>query len=63
MSFVMFGRGKREDLDDEEAEKLTADLKMEIAREVQRVRSVEGLDLEEEFTEKEGFEWGGKGRL
>jgi hypothetical protein len=63
MSFVMFGRGKREDLDDEEAEKLIADLRMEIAREVERVRSVEGLDLEEEFTENEGFEREGKGRL
>ena len=59
----MFGRGKREDLDDEEAEKLIADLRMEIAREVERVRSVEGLDLEEEFTENEGFEREGKGRL
>ncbi|KAL4759098.1 HIT-like domain-containing protein [Aspergillus foveolatus] len=63
MSFVMFGRGKREDLDDEEAEKFIADLRMEIAREVERVRSVEGVDLEEEFTEKEGFEREGKGRL
>lgn len=59
----MFGRGKREDLDDEEAEKLIADLRMEIAREVERVRLVEGVDLEEEFTENEGFEREGKGRL
>ncbi|KAL4977532.1 HIT-like domain-containing protein [Aspergillus desertorum] len=60
MSFVMFGRGKREDLDDEQAEKLAADLRVEIAREVKRVREVEGVDLE---AEAEGYEGEGKGML
>ncbi|KAL5000520.1 HIT-like domain-containing protein [Aspergillus recurvatus] len=63
MSFVMFGRGKREDLDDEEAEKLVADLRKEIAREVKRVREIEGVDLEGEFRGQEEFEGEGKGRL
>ncbi|KAL2865474.1 HIT-like domain-containing protein [Aspergillus lucknowensis] len=60
MSFIMFGRGQRDDLDDEEAEKLAAELRVEVAKEVVRVRKVEGIDLD-------GLEEGpsaiGKGRL
>ncbi|KAI9371456.1 HIT-like domain-containing protein [Aspergillus egyptiacus] len=47
MSFIMFGRGAREDLDDEEGEKLAGLLREAVAREVVRVREVEGVDVEE----------------
>ncbi|KAL4787257.1 HIT-like domain-containing protein [Aspergillus varians] len=67
MSFVMFGRGQREDLDDEEAENLARVLRGEIARELVKVREVEGIDLEEEFRDgtdaDSGSGGGGKGRL
>lgn len=63
MSFVMFGRGQREDLDDEEAEDLVRLLREEVAREVVRVREVEGIDLEGEFRDAESGVAGGKGRL
>ncbi|KAL4920224.1 HIT-like domain-containing protein [Aspergillus aurantiobrunneus] len=68
MSFVMFGRGQREDLDDEEAEKLVRVLRGEVAREVARVREVEGIALEGEVRDVEGGDGevgvvGGKGRL
>ncbi|KAL4943347.1 HIT-like domain-containing protein [Aspergillus oleicola] len=49
MSFIMFGRGSREDLDEEEAEKLVGALRESVAREVVRVKEVEGVDLEGEF--------------
>ncbi|PYI12444.1 HIT-like protein [Aspergillus sclerotiicarbonarius CBS 121057] len=49
MSYVMFGRGQREDLDDEEGEVLARLLREELAREVQRVKREEGVDLEGEF--------------
>jgi hypothetical protein len=45
MSFVMFGRGQREELDDEEGEKLASLLRGELAREVVRLRG-QGVDLE-----------------
>lgn len=45
----MFGRGQREDLDDEEGESLAGMLREELAREVERVKREEGLDLEGEF--------------
>ncbi len=63
MSFIMFGRGQREDLDDEEAEDLVRLLREEIAREVARVKEVEGIDLEGEFEDAESGVAGGKGRL
>ncbi|OJJ57495.1 hypothetical protein ASPSYDRAFT_154487, partial [Aspergillus sydowii CBS 593.65] len=63
MSFIMFGRGQREDLDDEEAEDLVRLLREEIAREVARVKEVEGIDLEGEFQDAESGVAGGKGRL
>ncbi|KAL4791263.1 HIT-like domain-containing protein [Aspergillus venezuelensis] len=50
MSFIMFGRGSREDLDDEEAEKFVAAIREGVAREVVRVKEVEGIDLEAEFS-------------
>ena len=42
----MFGRGQREDLDDEEGEKLANAMKVEMAKEVRRVRDEEGVDLD-----------------
>ena len=42
----MFGRGQRDELDEEEGEKLASDIREELAREVQRVRDVEGVDVE-----------------
>ncbi|CAK96165.1 uncharacterized protein An01g07410, partial [Aspergillus niger] len=41
LSYVMFGRGQREDLDDEEGESLARLLREELAREVQRVKREE----------------------
>jgi hypothetical protein len=46
MSFIMFGRGQRDDLDDDEAEKLAGELRGEVAREVARIREAEGIDLD-----------------
>lgn len=46
VSFVMFGRGQRDELDDEEGEKLAGLLREELAREVGRVRKEEGIDLD-----------------
>ncbi|KAL3476339.1 HIT-like domain-containing protein [Aspergillus californicus] len=63
MSFVMFGRGQREDLDDEEAEKFAGVLRACVAKEVARVREVEGIDVEEDFEVGGGSITGGKGRL
>ncbi|KAL1998404.1 hypothetical protein VTN02DRAFT_6233 [Thermoascus thermophilus] len=45
-SWVMFGRGQREELDEEEGEVLARAMREELAREVRRVREVEGVDLE-----------------
>lgn len=45
-SYVMFGRGQRDELDEEEGEKLASEIREELASEVQRVRDVEGVDLE-----------------
>lgn len=54
----MFGRGQRDDLDDEEGEKLVGMLRGELAREVMRVREVEGVDLDLESGSARG-----KGKL
>ncbi|OJJ97820.1 hypothetical protein ASPACDRAFT_1857841 [Aspergillus aculeatus ATCC 16872] len=56
-SFVMFGRGQREELDEEEGEALARGLREELAREVVNVKKVEGVDLEV------GFGVGARGRL
>jgi hypothetical protein len=45
MSFVMFGRGQRDELDDEEGETLAKALREELAKEVCRVEEKEGVDL------------------
>ncbi|PLB55139.1 HIT-like protein [Aspergillus steynii IBT 23096] len=45
VSFVMFGRGQRDELDDEEGEALARLLREDLAREVQRVMREEGVDL------------------
>ncbi|PLN85370.1 HIT-like domain-containing protein [Aspergillus taichungensis] len=46
VSWVMFGRGQRDELDDDEGEALARVLREELAREVRRVRDVEGVDLD-----------------
>lgn len=43
----MFGRGQRDELEEEEGEKLASEIRKELVRQVQRVREVEGVDLEE----------------
>ncbi|KAL1964677.1 hypothetical protein VTN77DRAFT_6703 [Rasamsonia byssochlamydoides] len=45
-SWTMFGRGQREELDDEEGEELARAMREELAREVKRVREEEGVDLD-----------------
>ncbi|KAI9932933.1 Histidine triad nucleotide-binding protein 2, mitochondrial [Aspergillus wentii] len=52
MSFVMFGRGQRDELDDEEGEKLAGLMRGELAREVKRVKDVEGVDLDMDSRER-----------
>lgn len=42
----MFGKGQRDELDEEEGEVLAGEIRGELAREVRRVRDVEGVDLE-----------------
>ncbi|KAJ6171064.1 hypothetical protein N7470_000131, partial [Penicillium chermesinum] len=44
-SFAMFGRGQREELDDDEGEKLAREMRAELAREVSRILKDEGVDL------------------
>lgn len=46
MSWVMFGRGQRDDLDDEEGEQLARAMREELAREVIRIKESEGIDLD-----------------
>lgn len=41
----MFGRGQREELDDEEGAALAREMRTELAREVQRIQRDEGVDL------------------
>lgn len=45
-SYIMFGKGQRDELDEEEGEVLAGEIRGELAREVRRVRDVEGVDLE-----------------
>lgn len=42
----MFGRGQREELDEEEGEKLARLMREELAREVKRIKDEEGIDLD-----------------
>lgn len=44
-SFAMFGRGQREELDDDQAEVLAHELRIELAEEVKRILKDEGVDL------------------
>ncbi|KAJ6089722.1 hypothetical protein N7467_004938 [Penicillium canescens] len=44
-SFAMFGRGQREELDDDEAEILARELRLELVEEVKRIQKEEGVDL------------------
>ncbi|EFR03708.1 HIT domain-containing protein [Nannizzia gypsea CBS 118893] len=45
--WVMFGRGQRDELMDDEAEELAALLRNELARELKKVKEEEGVDLED----------------
>ncbi|KAH8697510.1 HIT-like domain-containing protein [Talaromyces proteolyticus] len=51
-SWTMFGRGQREELDDEEGEELARRLREELAREVGRVKQEEGIDLDVDIDHK-----------
>jgi hypothetical protein len=42
----MFGRGQRDELDDDEAEELVMQLRTELAKEVVKVKKEEGIDLD-----------------
>jgi hypothetical protein len=44
-SWTMFGRGQREELDDEEGEELIIKMREELGREVERVEREEGVRL------------------
>ncbi|KAI5303591.1 hypothetical protein KEM56_007387 [Ascosphaera pollenicola] len=48
---IVFGKGQRDDLDDEDAERLVRALKEELAAEIERVKSIEGVDLDADFEE------------
>ncbi|KAJ5707027.1 hypothetical protein N7488_006828 [Penicillium malachiteum] len=50
--FAMFGRGQRSELDDEEGEELSHAMRVELAREVQRIKSEEGIDLSIDSTSR-----------
>lgn len=41
----MFGRGQREELDDDEAEVLAREIRLELVDEVKRIQEEEGVDL------------------
>lgn len=45
-SFAMFGRGQRDELDDEEGEKLAHSMRVELAEEVRRIERDEGVVLD-----------------
>jgi hypothetical protein len=45
----MFGRGQREDLDEDGAILLARSMRQEIAQEVKRVKVQEGVDIEEDL--------------
>ncbi|KAJ5814984.1 hypothetical protein N7474_006761 [Penicillium riverlandense] len=53
-SFAMFGRGQRDDLDDDEGASLASEMRAELAREVQRVFEEEGVDLGLDDTKQRG---------
>jgi diadenosine tetraphosphate (Ap4A) HIT family hydrolase len=45
-SWVMFGRGPRDELDDDEGRVLAKEMREELAREVKQIRETEGIDLD-----------------
>lgn len=57
-SWTVFGKGQREELDEEDAEGLVGRMREELAREVVRVREREGVDLDLEFDGEGGVEVG-----
>jgi len=62
----MFGRGQREDLDEDGAILLARSMRQEIAQEVKRVKVQEGVDIEEDLQigeDSEGKVSGRKSRL
>lgn len=59
-SFTMFGRGQRDELDDDEGEVLAKALREQLAREVKRVGDEEGADLEDSAV---SVKKGGLGKL
>nr|KMM64835.1 hypothetical protein CPAG_01187 [Coccidioides posadasii RMSCC 3488] len=50
-SWVMFGRGQRDELDDDEGQRLAAELRTELAKEVAKIKATEGIDLDEDCSE------------
>ena len=51
-SWVMFGRGPRDELDDDEGRVLTKEMRAELAKEVKRVWETEGVDLDADIETK-----------
>lgn len=51
----MFGKGQREELDDEEGAELAQAMRAELALEVQRIQENEGIDLSQGSSDKQ---WG-----
>ncbi|WEW60693.1 hypothetical protein PRK78_006180, partial [Emydomyces testavorans] len=51
MSWVMFGRGQRHELNDEDGQKLANQLRIELAKEVTRIKETEGIDLDTDCLE------------
>lgn len=49
----MFGKGQREELDDEEGAELVQAMRAELALEVQRVKENEGVDLSQGSSDKQ----------
>ncbi|OQD87767.1 hypothetical protein PENANT_c005G05600 [Penicillium antarcticum] len=58
-SFAMFGRGQREELDDDEGEVLARELRLELVEEVKRIQRDEGVDLAQELV----LDAGSRGKL
>jgi hypothetical protein len=53
-SWAMFGRGMREELDDQEGEELARKMREELTREAKRVQEREGVDLDLDENEGRG---------
>jgi len=49
----MFGRGLREELDDEEGAELARAMRAELALEVKRIQENEGVDLSQGLSDKQ----------